>query len=1005
MTSRTAQTTLAAALGAGILLQGGQATTGSPSVEMVVRTVAVTGTEDDPADVIDNDAGTSATDAGSSDASDPGPSGPAEGEGADGRDAGNDEHGDSGDTTPPQTPTETEPGDAEEPTELTEPVAPTTDAAQPVVGGPTETPDDTARVPERDATTPTTASATLGQATASPSTAAGPIAPSARTAPVTHGATQNVLTRIALALAGLTPHAAHAPSGPAVPAGALLIAQWAFFRRGENPLVNQSPTASPTQAPPTSTGEIVGDLHASDPDRDHLTYTLTTPPRNGDVDLRPDGTYTYIPNAATAASGGQDSFVITVRDNDPAAPGLGGFTALARQVLARSHPALAQRLFGAHTIDVTVDVTVTGTGVPPIPGDVTVGTPDAATGVVRGTLPTTGPDGAPITYTVATPPRFGRVMIRPDGTYVYVPSAAGQAYAAGTPGADVDTFTVRASSGATARIAARVAPGDELTVTVPLAPASPSTPPTVTSSVGVGTYPGSTVASPDGRYVAVPSNDDRTVTIADTTDGSRSVVVLDAYFSEVVFSPDGGRAYVLDQSGLVTVADAATGAVLGSVDIGDYGQGLRVAPDGRHLYVTARVLGGDQPDTLTLTAIDTADLSALPLAEGGFFNGVVFSPDGRRGYAVDGETGSLVIIDAAAGSVLDTFPAGYGASQVVFSADGTRAYVPNDVSGTITVIHTDDDTIGPVLDVGANAAFTFFFSPPTSPDGRQIYLLDYAGGTVRILDTATDTLGDPIEVDQPTDVVLSPDGSRAYVRSGNEELETLTVIRTADRSVVVLPTGPVDREVVFSPDGSRAYLVSYDGRVTVVDVANDAVTTTFAVAPRAFDLVLTPDGSRAYVVHVNGEPGTPGIVTALDTATGETTTITVGDRPYSPIISPDGRRVYVTNYLGGTVSVIDTADDTVVATVPGLSEASLTPDGRFVYTVSSVDGVGGITFVSTADDRVTVIPGGGGEYLSDARLSPDGHSFYLVSFAEDGTLSVISLDGEGPSPADDAVAV
>ena len=162
--------------------------------------------------------------------------------------------------------------------------------------------------------------------------------------------------------------------------------------------------------------------------------------------------------------------------------------------------------------------------------------------------------------------------------------------------------------------------------------------------------------------------------------------------------------------------------------------------------------------------------------------------------------------------------------------------------------------------------------------------------------------------------------------------------------------------MVFSPDGSRAYLVSYAGRVTAIDVANDAVSATYDVAPQAFDLVLTPDGTRAYVVHVNDEYGTAGIVTALDMATGATTTIAVGDRPYTPIVSPDGRRVYVTNYFSGTVSVIDTADDTVVATVRGYAEARLTPDGRFVYARSTVDERAGITFISTTDDLVTFIP-------------------------------------------------
>ena len=145
---------------------------------------------------------------------------------------------------------------------------------------------------------------------------------------------------------------------------------------------------------------------------------------------------------------------------------------------------------------------------------------------------------------------------------------------------------------------ARVAPGDQLTVPVPLAQSAPSVPPTATSSTGVGTYPGSAVVSPGGRYAAVPSYSDRTVTIVDTTNGTRSVVALGADLSEVVFSPDGGRAYVLDQSGLITVADTATGTVVGSVDLGDSGQALRVAPDGRHLYVTARSGEVGQPETV-----------------------------------------------------------------------------------------------------------------------------------------------------------------------------------------------------------------------------------------------------------------------------------------------------------------------------------------------------------------------------------------------------------------------
>ena len=44
--------------------------------------------------------------------------------------------------------------------------------------------------------------------------------------------------------------------------------------------------------------------------------------------------------------------------------------------------------------------------------------------------------------------------------------------------------------------------------------------------------------------------------------------------------------------------------------------------------------------------------------------------------------------------------------------------------------------------------------------------------------------------------------------------------------------------------------------------------------------------------------------------------VDVGNYPYGVAVSPDGKKVYVTNYVNSnTVSVIDTATNTVTATV------------------------------------------------------------------------------------------
>ena len=70
--------------------------------------------------------------------------------------------------------------------------------------------------------------------------------------------------------------------------------------------------------------------------------------------------------------------------------------------------------------------------------------------------------------------------------------------------------------------------------------------------------------------------------------------------------------------------------------------------------------------------------------------------------------------------------------------------------------------------------------------------------------------------------------------------------------------------------------------------------------------------TRAYVT--NGGDNT---VSVIDTATNTVVaTIPVGQFPFGVAITPDGTRAYVPNAGDNTVSVINTATNTVVATVP-----------------------------------------------------------------------------------------
>ena len=76
-------------------------------------------------------------------------------------------------------------------------------------------------------------------------------------------------------------------------------------------------------------------------------------------------------------------------------------------------------------------------------------------------------------------------------------------------------------------------------------------------------------------------------------------------------------------------------------------------------------------------------------------------------------------------------------------------------------------------------------------------------------------------------------------------------------------------------------------------------------------VAITPDGAFAYVVHA------PNIVSVIDTATNTVVaSVPVASSGSGIAVTPNGVFVYVANTTNNSVSVISTATNTVVATVP-----------------------------------------------------------------------------------------
>ncbi|SEA48886.1 MULTISPECIES: right-handed parallel beta-helix repeat-containing protein [unclassified Mycobacterium] len=80
-------------------------------------------------------------------------------------------------------------------------------------------------------------------------------------------------------------------------------------------------------------------------------------------------------------------------------------------------------------------------------GTPTVGTPDATTGAVSGSLNVKNQGTGTVTYTVSAQPNYGTVTVNTDGTFTYTPTKLARDLSAVSANANTSSFTVLASSG------------------------------------------------------------------------------------------------------------------------------------------------------------------------------------------------------------------------------------------------------------------------------------------------------------------------------------------------------------------------------------------------------------------------------------------------------------------------------------------------------------------------------------------------------------------------------
>ncbi|MCL7452012.1 MAG: beta-propeller fold lactonase family protein [Anaerolineae bacterium] len=337
--------------------------------------------------------------------------------------------------------------------------------------------------------------------------------------------------------------------------------------------------------------------------------------------------------------------------------------------------------------------------------------------------------------------------------------------------------------------------------------------------------------SPDGSTLIVTNSDSNTITLVDT---AAQVVIAEIPVGldprSVAIAPDGGLAYVANQgSDEVSVIDLDAGACLDSLPAGDRPVGVAVSPDGR--LVAVAELGADQVRLVDAATLQTWSL--LPTLDRPY--GLAFTSDGKRLLVTHLLSGEVTLFWVQAyRTYLPTVLKGQG-TRSVNTASRSQSLI-SDLQSQIPTW----SNVAPAPGVVINAAGTRAYLPQTMANGQgyntafdttvfpQVSVLD--------LETSTHVTAEKIslpETDQPVGLpwaaTLARAGTELWVvnaASNDVSVIDISVPKVPVRTAHIL-VGDNPRGIVLSPDGSVAYVDNaLAGTVSVIDTQAYTVTAT-----------------------------------------------------------------------------------------------------------------------------------------------------------------------------------
>jgi YVTN family beta-propeller protein len=233
--------------------------------------------------------------------------------------------------------------------------------------------------------------------------------------------------------------------------------------------------------------------------------------------------------------------------------------------------------------------------------------------------------------------------------------------------------------------------------------------------------------------LVVANKSEATVSLVDT-DGGGIFATLPTGNAphEVAVSPNGRFALVgnygtRDEPGSsLTLIDVVAARVVKTIDLPGYSRPHGIVwRDDRNAAVTVEA----NRALITINA-DTGEVVQEVATDAEVSHMVALAPGQSRAFVANIGSGSVTVIDLAAGKRLATIATGDGAEGIAVTPDGRQVWVTNRAADTITVL--DAETLEPLAELEAGS---FPIRAEATADGRWVLVTNARGNDLSVFST------------------------------------------------------------------------------------------------------------------------------------------------------------------------------------------------------------------------------------------------------------------------------